>query len=230
VILEKSGKSEEARHAFEEAVRIEPDMPDANWNLTHRPLDFWTQMHQKYAPDAPMIAPPSRPHLLRAFGVDTPFRLGLHALTGPFASYRLLRSNPQIGLPGLINFQFTLIVVLLSVGLLAVFAIPARDVTQPPYRSQRILEYLFPGTGPGWYYGAGIVLVAWTLFGLDLLAAAAGWRFFGIGVPNINRTFAVPVSVQSGTIAKITAPYAVAGLVFLYVVNTVLVWHSQKNR
>jgi tetratricopeptide (TPR) repeat protein len=58
VILENSGRHEEAKRAFEEALKLDAGLAEAALNLGQVPQSYWTELHHKYLPDRPMIAPP----------------------------------------------------------------------------------------------------------------------------------------------------------------------------
>ena len=231
VLLQDSGKSAEARQAFEQAVRLDPDMPEARWNLDHKAQTFWTELHQKFVPDRGMIAPPSREHFIAAFGASSPGRLALQALAGPFTGYAIMQSNARFVIPRPFVAGFILTVIEVAAALLILFAVPLRDVTQPAYRSQAIVEYLVPGTAPQWRVWGGIVLVVWSAFLLQWLASMAGIGTVAFGgFPNIQRFFGVPAAPQPANVFQLNAPYMLAGMLLLYAINAVLVWRGSRAR
>ena len=85
VILKDTGKDDEARAAFERALQLDPGLAEAALNLGRPPSNFWTELHQKYVPDRPMLTPPRGERLERALMGGSPARLYLRALAGPFS-------------------------------------------------------------------------------------------------------------------------------------------------
>lgn len=233
VLLQEAGKTAEAKQAFEQALRLDPDMPDAHWNLEHKPQDFWTDMHQKFDPDRGMIAPPSRPHFMQAFGLGSLSRFLLQAVRGPFTGYAMLDAtlgaSSRFALPRPFAFSFFLTLAEVAAGLLILFVLPSRDVTQPAYRSQIVLEYVLPGIAPQWRQWGGLILVVWSALLIEWLASLAGigTSVFG-GFPNIQRAFGVPAAPQPANVFQQNAPYMLAGMVLLYAINAALVWRAHR--
>jgi tetratricopeptide (TPR) repeat protein len=230
VLLQDSGKTAEAQQAYEEAVRLDPSMPDARWNLEHKPNDFWTGMHQKYVPDRGMIAPPSREHFMTAFGLGSPVQFGLQALAGAFTGYAMLRANARFVIPRPFDAGFILTLAEIAIGFLLLFVLPYRDVTQPAYRSQTVIEYLLPGIAPQWGQRGGIVLVAWAAFLVQWIASLAGLgtAAFG-GFPNIQRAFGVPSTAPPSNVFQLNAPYMLGGIVLLYAINAILLARARRH-
>jgi tetratricopeptide (TPR) repeat protein len=229
VLLQESGKETEARQAFDQALRLDPNLPDARWNLDHKPQDFWTEMHQKFIPDRAMAAPPSREHFLRAFGAGSLFHFTLQALGGPFTTYAMLEARTRFVIPRPFSAAFILTVVEFGAGLLILLVLPYRDVTQAAYRSQLSLEYLLPGISPQWRWLGGIVLVLWAGLLVQWLASLAGVGTFAFGgFPNIQRAFGVQSATQPVNVFQVSAPYVLAGLATLYAINAVLIWRSRR--
>src|SRR5581483_10136733 len=200
VLLQDSGKTTEAQQAFQHALQLDPAMPDANWNLDHKPQGFWAEMHEKFLPARGMIAPPSREHYLRAFGVSVP-HVAVQALGGPFTGYAMLETNARFVIPKPFSAAFVLTTAEIIVTLLILLVLPYRDVTQPAYGSQRIFEYLLPGIAPQWRQWGGIALVVWAALLLQWLASLAGIGTVAFGgFPNIQRAFAVPVTTQPSNV------------------------------
>lgn len=86
VILKERGDEDEARKAFERALSLDPNRVEAAWNLGQNPQNFWTDVHQKYRPESPMLAPPSRQVYFNAFFGGSRASRFLRAFLGPFAS------------------------------------------------------------------------------------------------------------------------------------------------
>ncbi len=89
VILKTSGKEQEARQAFERALKLDPGLPEAALNLGRGPQSFWTQQHEKYLPGRPMLAPPSQARWARASMGYSFTMVLLQAFAGPFSGERL---------------------------------------------------------------------------------------------------------------------------------------------
>ena len=80
VILKEAGKEQEARQAFEQALQRDPGLAEAALNLGRPPQSLWTEHHQKYLPDRPMIAPPSQERIRNAMLGGPPLRVYVRAL------------------------------------------------------------------------------------------------------------------------------------------------------
>lgn len=83
VILKNAGKLQEARQAFEQALRLDPELAEAAVNLAQPPRTFWTEQHQKYAPGRPMMAIPKQVHVSRALLGGGPTSVYWRGLAGP---------------------------------------------------------------------------------------------------------------------------------------------------
>lgn len=230
VALQDSGKTAEAREAFEQALRLDPGMPDAQWNLNRKPASFWAELHQRFVPDRGMIAPPSREHFMQAFGVDWK-RFAWQSLAGPVTGYVMMRANARFVIPRPFGMAFVLTVVEVGVAFLVLLVLPYRDVTQPAYRTHIVLEHLLPGTSPQWRQWGGIVLVAWVALLLQLIASIAGIGTIAFGgFPNVQRAFAVPVTTQPLNVFQQNAPYMLGGMALLYLFNIALIWRGSRTR
>ena len=100
VILKSAGKGTEAKQAFEKALELDPTLSEAALNLGRPPADLWAEMHQKYLPGQPMLAPPRGIQWDRAFLGGSPAKIYLRALLGPFSV-----QNPA-GLYGIVRKLF----------------------------------------------------------------------------------------------------------------------------
>ncbi|HEY2383063.1 MAG TPA: hypothetical protein VGK48_17945 [Terriglobia bacterium] len=230
VLLQDAGKTAESRQAFEQALRLDSNMPDAHWNLEHKSQDFWTEMHQKFVPDRGMIAPPSRQHFMQALGLGSPSQFFLQALRGPFIGYAMLDAGARLRLPRPFALSFYLTLAEIAAGLLILLVLPFRDVTQPAYRFQLGLEYLLPGTAPQWRRWGGLLLCAWAALLLQWLASLAGIGTVAFGgFPNIQRSFGVPAASQPTNVFQQNAPYMLAAMAVLYAINAALVWRSHRQ-
>jgi tetratricopeptide (TPR) repeat protein len=85
VILRSAGKDQEAKQAFEKALELDPTLSEPAFNLGRPPTDLWAEMHQKYLPGQPMLAPPRGVLWDRVFLGGSPAKIYLRALLGPFA-------------------------------------------------------------------------------------------------------------------------------------------------
>jgi hypothetical protein len=244
VLLKNTGREQEARQAFEQALRLDPQLAEAALNLGRPPQGLWAEAHAKYLPGQPMLAPPRDRLWYGAFFGGHPAGLWLRAFGGPFAT---AKSPPAI--PVLYDLLFersrtrnwvTLISICLVVAagglaLALIFWIPTRDVTQPPDKSQIWWEVLFPGTSPAWATLGGIVLLAWIYLGLqDVLLWGAGTpRIVTRGsLPNLVSAFAVPGADHARVLREYINPswvwvYLAPALVFA--VNLVLVLRRRKT-
>jgi len=205
-VLEKeTGKDQQARQSFERALQLDPNLHEAALNLGQSPPDLWTELHHKYLPDRPMIAPPG------------PARMG-PMFTG--FSFRMLTIAGAIGGPvfglvagheNLLSF-FTLFggetsgadlfSRVASYGLIAalIFAVILVFLRRRPAAPRAgmlstVVESLFPGVSPAWSFAGGLALVAWVHF---LVADLLLWRFSTsapmtfMSIPNIERAYRVP--------------------------------------
>lgn len=230
VILKKAGKTQEAQQAFEQALKLDPNLGEAMLNLGQPSANLWTESHKKYLSDRPMIAPPKRNHMLRAvLGTSSYTEAILRVLAGPYLA-------PWVAELGIRFAHFWwaphLLFMILCFSLAILFVVPRRDVTQPAGSKQWIWETLWPGTSPAWGWLAGLALLAWTYF----LVQIALLYYYGtpriissILNPNIRGTFGVPVAeglefLNPGW-AWIYLPPAL-----LFVGNLVLVWRARASR
>jgi len=85
VILKTAGKKQEARQAFERALRLDPSLAEAALNLGRPSQSYWTDLHQKYLPGRPMLAPPKGGRILHAFFGGSFVDVWLRALLGPLS-------------------------------------------------------------------------------------------------------------------------------------------------
>jgi hypothetical protein len=85
VILKGQGKDAEAKQAFEKALQIDPSLSEATLNFGRPPVDLWTELHQKYLPGQPMLAPPRENQWRQLFLGGSGFRVYVRALLGPFS-------------------------------------------------------------------------------------------------------------------------------------------------
>jgi cytochrome c-type biogenesis protein CcmH/NrfG len=195
VIRRIQGKDAEASEAFRHAVRMDPTLAEAGFNLGRPASDYWTRVHQQYVPNFPMIAAP-------------PKRLVMNAFLGGPLSQRLrsawknalqpwhfdLSSMKVINEPSKAN---SVIVVLLKLGfclLILLFLLPRLPVQQSSGIGGNILGVLFPGTSRKWGYVSGLALVAWMYFLVQLVFLRHGSPYLITFIATINlvRAYGAP--------------------------------------
>ena len=243
VLLKNAGREQEAQRAFEQALRVNPQLPEAALNLGRPPQGLWAETHARYLPGQPMLAPPRDRLWYGAFFGGHPAGLWLRALAGPFAGAKRAPETPDLLLSLFWQSRtrnwMTLALVcaavpLVGLALALIFWIPARDVTQPPDKSQVWWEVLFPGTSPAWGFLGGLVLVAWIYLGLQ--DALLFWKgtpgvVAAISLPSLVHAYAVPGADNARVLREYINPswvgvYLAPALVFA--VNLVLVLRRRK--
>lgn len=198
VIQENAGRKAEARQAFERALTVNPNLTEAALNLGRPPQSFWTELHQKYLPGLPMMAPPQREELERAFLGGSRSHLFLRAPAGPFAWSSDVSIADLFGFGPTQAIQKVVVGVLLAVVALAitlVLLIPSKEVTQPPGRWHWLWELLFPGTSAEWHFFGGLVLVAWSYLLVQILLllwVGSPYIFTWIATPNLMKAYLLP--------------------------------------
>lgn len=210
-------------------------MAEAQLNLGRTPQNMWTELHQKYLPDRPMLAPPSRERALAAF-LGSRARRSLFALSGPLTTFTDIPgerprgpSYPAIVVVNVIVNPVTGVLFLAAVALLF---LPARDVTQAPGRWHAIWEVLFPGTAPEWRYCGGAILVAWIfLVGSALLTMIPAP--FPLDLRSLivspERAFGVPATYEEALrLVQGNPMYIYGGIVLLLGANAGLLWLKRR--
>ncbi len=234
-MLKSAGRVDEARQAFERALQVDPTLAEAALNLGHRPKTLWTELHEKYLPGRPMMAPPKRDQIVQAFYGGSMTKIALKTLAGPFAG----RLAPiELFYEGGVwpTRSAKIVVTILPVALLAIAAsilllVPSREVTQPPRPTQFLWEILFPGTSPAWSFGGGLVTLAWCYFLLQWIV------LFRRGIPYPVTSLAMPSLISFGVsgnveeIRRLINPgwiwvYAMPAL--LFVLNFILVMRRRR--
>jgi hypothetical protein len=232
-LLKDSGKNDEARQAFEEALRLNPQMAEARLNLGSPPSNIWTESHQRYLPGRAMLTPPTREHYLEAIGIGTPRQEVLHAIEGPFVALgQVRRTDRQFGgvTPPLIFTAFYVLVGVLFAGAIIFLFVTPRDVTQPAPGLQPILEYLVPGTAPEWRWFGGIALTG-LLFRIWMVFLATKGVFSGVlAGPSIERSFGIPAQ-GSPALPRIQPDmgYFYFGIIALYAANAAGIWYLRRR-
>ncbi len=234
VILKNAGKQEEARQAFEQALRIDPAMAEAALNLGRAPSDEWTRLYQESVPGRPMMATPRRPQLIRAFLGSSRSRAWVQALAGPFAVpdaaglITLVSDGGSVS--SIVASRILLALLVLSLALLLL--VPMRDVSQPPGARHWIWEVIAPGTSPAWSVLGGLVLLAWCYF---LVQGLLTWRFGSpylmsmIALPNLSRSYLVQGAFTVAHQAIIPGwQWLYLAPAVLFLVNLVVVRRSRR--
>jgi tetratricopeptide (TPR) repeat protein len=240
VILRNAGRDQEARRAFEQALRLNPQLAEAALNLGRPPQGLWAEAHARYLPGQPMLAPPLARFWYGAFFGGQPAGLWLRAFAGPFAGLKRAPEIPQMvslvfGQSRTQSWVILLFICAAGLALALVFWIPARDVTQPPDKSQIWWEVLFPGTSPVWSFFGGVVLVAWIYLGLQ--DALLFWKgtpgvVTAISLPNLVRAYAVPGADNARVLRDYINPswvWVYLAPALLFAANLVLVLRRRKT-
>jgi tetratricopeptide (TPR) repeat protein len=245
VILKISGRDREAQDAFGQALRVGPSLGEALWNAGRGAPTFFTMVHQQYAPDRPMVAPPSSGQLSRAYLGLSRWGVALRALAGPFANAVYFRSGPGRGIFGAdpifeltgerntaIRAAVIAIVVLMAIGVIALVVRP-RDVTQPPGRAFRALEYVVPGVSPYWRYAAAPVLLAWALgvlFAVLLWTRDTPYWLTRMATLGLVRAYGIDVATKDLLAAAPSGLQVAVALAALFIVNAVVVARSSRTK
>ena len=167
VIWRLQGKDREADDAFRRALRNQPGLSEAAYNLGMATDDYWTKVHREYLPGSPMAAAPSGRIWVEAICGGTLHRRVLVAAAGELRPLRLdFADSASTRLAGRLPHSLIQAAPYLAIVL---FVFPVLPVRQRPGRGGRILEVLFPGTSREWGYAGGFVLLAWIYLLLRLV-------------------------------------------------------------
>ena len=227
VLLKNTGDREGSRRAFDQALQLRPDFPEAEWNLGKPARGEWVKYHAQYAPDQPMMAVPTRSQVLKAFGIKENTLSWTTVLKGPLDSDESLKNfvRPSMRVRnGLL--------ILLAAGALVLPFIRPREVLLAPPRYQRVLELLFPGTARVWGVFGGLLL------GATCYASSAVWppmwsRLFSyMSFSRSFLLFPLPFNVTRRAAAEFSSPiprfwWFLALLALNAVV--VLLWKSRRK-
>ncbi len=235
VLLSEGGRSDEAREAYQAALGIAPELPEAIYNLGRGSSDFWTQTYEQYVPGRPMLAIPSERRLY-----DASFGIRAHAgrvLTGPFSLTVLdARSGPRerpfwvmltsAPTPGLATFLLVIIGFLL-VSLCA----PRQEVTEAASGWHWMVEGLLPGTSGRWRLFGGIVLWAWVYLIVRVVLTLGGDYYYAFLASEGAGTNSWAVPLTEGEWLELFNPSAawIYGVpAILFIVNLILVLRSRR--
>src|SRR5207302_10344597 len=84
VILENRGRHEDAKDAFSRALRLDPDLAEAQLNDGRRPMNPWTDQYRELLPRRPMMAVAAQQRMFDALRGRSPAMSYVTALRGPF--------------------------------------------------------------------------------------------------------------------------------------------------
>lgn len=227
VLLKNSGHAAEARQAFERALQLEPGMQEAAWNLGQQANGFWAELHQRFVPDRPMLAPPHRSRIAELLYGPSPREIYWRALRGVYGASSLSLIFNGV-LPRAVGE--VLLATLLFCSLVILFLLPQWDVTQRPGRLQTVWEALLPGTSPAWGFLGGITLLLWfyipflflmsNLFEMDTLLPS----FFVISLSLSN---GIPF-LESSIISRPSFLWIVVAA-GLFAANLILLWRARRR-
>jgi tetratricopeptide (TPR) repeat protein len=227
VLLKNSGENEGSRRAFERALQLRPDFPEAEWNLGRAARGDWVKFHARYRPDKPMLAVPTRAQVLKAFGLREDYWNWTEILKGPLEKGELAsngnaaRWRMQEGL-----------LIFLAAGALVVPFFRAREVLVAPPRYQRVLELLFPGTSRFWGVFGGLVLCA-ACYTSSALWPPVWTRLYSyMNYSGSFRRFPLPPGIVGGSMAEFFSPIpSYRWFLALMALNAVLVlfWNWRRK-
>lgn len=190
VLLARDGKKDDAQHAFESALQIDPSLPEATYNLGRPVRDEWVDIHQRYLPGQPMFAVPTGPQLETAYAGPRRYRIE-QVLLGPFAgdtkasALKTILSLNTMDLTSGSGIDRWLYLLFLVIALVLVVRRP-RPVTLGGGKFAALFELLVPGTNPCWGVLGGLAAVTWAYLVIQALL------IHYIGSPDILLTIAVP--------------------------------------
>jgi tetratricopeptide (TPR) repeat protein len=200
VLLKERGKTQEAQQAFEHALRIEPGMPEALFNLGRGAEGEWAEVHVRYLPDRPMLATPTRAQLLEMLRGPSLTSLYLSILAGPLnggLADGLKYLSMWVGWRRLIVQYLAqlALVPLLGLALAFLLVVPSRVPSAQPGGVETLLEVLLPGSARAWLPLGGVVLAAWcTCLAAGVFRLIIGTPFVMVysSVPNLEYCFGIP--------------------------------------
>ncbi len=220
VILRMQGREADAAGAFQKALQLDPALAEAAFNLGRPTSNYWTQIHQQYVPNTPMLAPPPRRVWMNAFAGGTLSRRLALASLGPLRPWHW-NTDSMVVTTGAAKASS----VLWALGQIALYLIillfifPRRPVQQAPGIGGKILGILFPGTAREWSYAGGLVLVGWIFLLLQLILTkwvGSPYIMSYIALPNLVRSYGAGTSPMEGV--SLINP----GWIWLYLAPTLL--------
>jgi hypothetical protein len=228
VLLKKAGKDAEARPAFEQALRLDPQLPEAQLNLSGSATDYWTRQYARLFPGRPMLAVPQGDNFLKVFYRGSFGQMCLRALAGP-----LLMRPEEAKIPGPFGSGGEMdLRHAMSIWLVAVLAwlmiVPRLRVSAPDGKLAVIGEALLPGSSRtflklGGVLGGVIMTCAAALVALITMAPWLSdrnynWAIYRYGIDVLGHPERV--------IVPVTACVLLFGLNFVWVVRS---WWKQRR-
>jgi tetratricopeptide (TPR) repeat protein len=246
VIQSAQGKESEARESFKHALRIEPNNPEAAFNLGKSVPDFWINLRQQYLVGQKATALPNhetfyrvaRGNLSRFAGrlLMGPFSV---ALSAAFVSELVNDAEAERWARYERLFGYLYVASVLALVLLALLS-PYAEVTQPPGRRHWVLELLLPGTAHRWGRWGGIVTSIIALTTLELVSMRRPWIPYFLDSAALTRVYGLPGSIDPlrGKLYGVWAvdmpwawPYLLVGvIVMIYGWNAAIVLRSQRRK
>lgn len=229
VLLMESGREAEARQAFERALQLDPALSEAAFNLGRPASAPWLEAAQSHATRGALLAPPSRPRLIRAF-LGSRASLLARSLAGPFADSDV-SYNDRGRRDRMLVFIDVLMGLAIVLPLLAVILLilPREEALQDSLRPIWYCELLLPGLSPRWRAGGGLVLMAW----FYVLAVLIAWLATGNPVLVQLSWYTYSPGAPSAVLSMLYhSPFAwslaAAGLL-LFAANAVLVSRQERE-
>jgi tetratricopeptide (TPR) repeat protein len=232
VVLTRTRRADEARKAFERALELAPDLPEALLNTDKLPPTLETGLHQKYAPVRKMMALPGREHVLRAY-MGREWTWWYRAMVaGPLRDLGHLRGRPgsgeSIGAGALRLGVLLLALVASAITLVAPFL--ARGSASAPL--PRPWERVVPGLAPWWGWAGGPVLLLWcgSLVAIALaIAKGAGVAFTAAAGPDLVATFGLLPGAPTGTDVATPSLLTMGSLFVLLSATTWVISGRERN-
>jgi len=227
VLLKTTGDAEGSRRSFDQALRLRPDFPEAEWNLGKPARGEWVKLHEQYAADKPMMTVPTRAQVLKAYGIREDSVGWATVLRGPLEKdddvnkFFRPRGRMRAG-----------VLIFLATGALILVFMHPREVLLAPPRRQIVLELLFPGTARMWGALGGIVLVA-ACYASSALWPPGWTRMYSyMNYGTSFRRFPLPFSVTMGGAPAFLSPipsfWWLAALLMLNA-GVVLLWKWRRK-
>lgn len=227
VLLKNTGDAEGSRRSFEQALRLRPDFPEAEWNLGKPARGEWVKWHEQYAANKPMMTVPTRVQVLKAYGIREDSFGWATVMSGPLEKdddvNRFFRPRGRMR-AGVLIF--------LATGALILVFVRPREVLLAPPRRQIVLELLFPGTARIWGTLGGSALLA-ACYASSALWPPGWTRMYSyMNYGTSFRRFPLPFSITMGGAPAFLSPipsfWWLVGLMTLNA-GVVLLWKWRRK-